>query len=167
MIRSSIADRNAASVFPEPVGAEMSVFLRFFISGHAIPCISVGASNSFLNHDATVTVCHRHTKNLAKHSRSADILVVAAGKPNLIGKEHVSKNQIVIDVGINAIPNEVSPRRDYEERPRNIRNILVGDVNFAEVSKIVKAISPVPGGAGPMTVASLFENLLEAYNHQN
>src|SRR3990167_8014661 len=121
---------------------------------------------AFLNRDATVTVCHRHTKDLAKHTKSADILIVAAGKPNLIGKEHVSKNQIVIDVGINAIPNEVSPRRDYEERPRNIRNILVGDVNFAEVSKIVKAISPVPGGAGPMTVASLFENLLEAYKRQ-
>jgi|SRR3990167_8672670 len=121
---------------------------------------------AFLNRNATVTVCHRHTKDLAKHTKSADILIVAAGKPNLIGKEHVSKNQIVIDVGINAIPNEVSPRRDYEERPRNIRNILVGDVNFAEVSKIVKAISPVPGGAGPMTVASLFENLLEAYKHQ-
>ncbi|HLA03780.1 MAG TPA: bifunctional 5,10-methylenetetrahydrofolate dehydrogenase/5,10-methenyltetrahydrofolate cyclohydrolase [Patescibacteria group bacterium] len=118
---------------------------------------------AFLNHDATVTVCHRHTKNLAKHSRSADILVVAAGKPNLIGKEHVHKNQVVIDVGINAVQNEVSPRGHNEERPRST---LVGDVNFAEVSKIVKAISPVPGGAGPMTVASLFENLLEAYNRQ-
>ena len=107
---------------------------------------------AFLNRDATVTVCHRHTKDLAKLTKSADILVIAAGKPNLIGKEHVSKNQVVIDVGINAIPDEDGPRRK-----------LVGDVNFAEVSKIVKAISPVPGGAGPMTVASLFENLLDAY----
>ena len=80
---------------------------------------------------------------------------IGAGKPNLIGKEHVSKNQVVIDVGINAIPDEDGPRHK-----------LVGDVNFEEVSKIVKAISPVPGGAGPMTVASLFENLLEAYNRQ-
>jgi len=111
---------------------------------------------AFLNRNATVTVCHRHTKNLAQITKSADILVFAAGKPNLIGKEHVSKNQVVIDVGINAIPNEDGPRHK-----------LVGDVNFAEVSKIVKAISPVPGGAGPMTVASLFENLLEAHRYQN
>ena len=107
---------------------------------------------AFLNRDATVTVCHRHTRNLKQETRNADILIVATGKPNLIGKEHVSKNQVVIDVGINAIENEDGPRHK-----------LVGDVNFAEVSKIVKAISPVPGGAGPMTVASLFENLLEAY----
>src|SRR3989338_3138951 len=110
---------------------------------------------AFLNRDATVTVCHRHTKDLAKLTKSADILIVAAGKPNLIGKEHVSKNQVVIDVGINAIENENGPHHK-----------LVGDVNFEEVSKIVKAISPVPGGAGPMTVASLFENLLEAYKRQ-
>jgi len=110
---------------------------------------------AFLNRNATVTVCHRHTKDLAKHTKSADILIVAAGKPNLIGKEHVSKNQVVVDVGINAIENEDGPRHK-----------LVGDVNFEEVSKIVKAISPVPGGAGPMTVASLFENLLEAYKNQ-
>jgi len=123
---------------------------------------------AFLNRDATVTVCHRHTKDLAKHTKSADILIVAAGKPNLIGKEHVSKNQVVIDVGINAIENE--PARDASQSDAGgdgPRHKLVGDVNFAEVSKIVKAISPVPGGAGPMTVASLFENLLEAYNHQN
>ena len=110
---------------------------------------------AFLNRDATVTICHRHTKNLAQITKSADILVVAAGKPNLIGKEHVSKNQVVIDVGINAIENEDGPRHK-----------LVGDVNFVEVSKIVKSISPVPGGTGPMTVASLFENLLTAYTHQ-
>src|SRR3990167_10125468 len=123
---------------------------------------------AFLNRNATVTVCHRHTKDLAKHTKSADILIVAAGKPNLIGKDHVSKNQVVIDVGINAIENE--PARDASQSDAGgdgPRHKLVGDVNFAEVSKIVKAISPVPGGAGPMTVASLFENLLEAYNHQN
>src|SRR3989338_10961539 len=65
---------------------------------------------AFLNRNATVTVCHRHTKNLAQITKSADILIVAAGKPNLIGKEHVSKNQVVIDVGINAIEND--PARD-------------------------------------------------------
>ena len=110
---------------------------------------------ALLNRDATVTVCHKHTRNLKQETRNADILIVAAGKPNLIGKEHVHKNQVVIDVGINAIENEDGPH--YK---------LVGDVNFVEVSKIVKSISPVPGGAGPMTVASLFENLLKAYTRQ-
>ena len=110
---------------------------------------------ALLNRDATVTVCHKHTRNLKQETRNADILIVAAGKPNLIGKEHVHKNQVVIDVGINAIENEDGPRHK-----------LVGDVNFVEVSKIVKSISPVPGGPGPMTVASLFENLLTAYTHQ-
>ena len=130
---------------------------------------------AFLNRDATVTVCHSHTKNLAQITKSADILVVAAGKPNLIGKEHVSKNQIVVDVGINAIeqveqgPSLKTGTQLQELQGRSLPNSpkLVGDVNFEEVSKIVKSISPVPGGAGPMTVASLFENLLEAYNSQS
>src|SRR3989338_5361254 len=90
---------------------------------------------AFLNLDATVTVCHKATKNLPQHTKAADILVVATGKPNLIGKEHVTQGQIVIDVGINAIENENSSRHK-----------LVGDVNFVEVEPIVAAITPVPGG---------------------
>lgn len=120
---------------------------------------------AFLQRDATVTICHKATKNLPAYTKAADIIAVAAGKPNLIGKEHVTKNQTVIDIGINAVENgdedsplgvsgEVSPRK------------LVGDVNFSEVEPIVKAITPVPGGVGPMTVASLFQNLLEAYKRQ-
>ncbi len=103
-----------------------------------------------LKHDATVTICHSKTKKLREETRKADILIVAAGKPNLITKNYVSKNQVVIDVGINILGHEK----------------LVGDVDFKNVSKIVKAISPVPGGVGPMTVASLFENLLRAYELQ-
>jgi len=100
---------------------------------------------AFLNRDATVTVCHSKTKNLATITKTADILISAVGKINLITKNHVGKNQVVIDVGINAADKK-----------------LKGDVNFGEVKKIVGAISPVPGGAGPMTVASLFQNLLDA-----
>lgn len=110
---------------------------------------------AFLMRDATVTICHKATKNLPAYTKTADIIVVATGKPNLIGKEHVTKGQIVIDVGINAVENEDSSHRK-----------LVGDVNFAEVSPIVEAITPVPGGVGPMTVASLFQNLLQAYGNQ-
>ena len=104
---------------------------------------------ALLEKNATVTVCHKQTKDLKKETRQADIIVVAAGKPGLITPKHVSKNQVVIDVGITA---------------RN--NKLFGDVDFKKVSKVVKAISPVPGGVGPMTVASLFQNLLEAHSLQ-
>ncbi len=104
---------------------------------------------ALLNLNATVTVCHSQTKNLKLETRNADILIVATGKPNLITAEHVSPGQVVIDVGINVLANS--------------QKNLVGDVKFDEVAKIVDAITPVPGGIGPMTVASLFENLLKAY----
>src|SRR3989344_5095581 len=94
-------------------------------------------SLAFLNRDATVTICHRHTKNLAQITKSADILVVAAGKPNLIGKEHVSKNQVVIDVGINAIEQlkqglslKTGALLQGQSLFRSLK--LVGDVNFRE-----------------------------------
>lgn len=119
---------------------------------------------AFLNADATVTVCHKKTINLKLETRNADILVVAVGKPNTITKEHVKAGQVVVDVGINVqdeVQDEVEPR--YEVQPR----ILIGDVDFDAVSKIVAAITPVPGGVGPMTVASLFQNLLEACLFQN
>ena len=129
---------------------------------------------ALVNLDATVTICHSRTKKLPEKTKNADILIVAAGKPNLITKNHVSQNQTVIDVGINAVnqnhlrgvgsfTSEVKSNKPESELPSTR---LVGDVDFAEVSKIVAAISPVPGGIGPMTVASLFENLLEAYNKQ-
>ncbi len=105
---------------------------------------------ALLSRGATVTVCHKQTKDLKKETLQAEILVVAAGHPKLITKNHVSKGAVVVDVGINILKNKK----------------LVGDVDFPNVSKLTKAISPVPGGVGPMTVASLFENLLEAYRLQ-
>lgn len=104
---------------------------------------------ALLNRKATVLLCGRDTKNLAKETRAADILIVAAGHPNLITAKHVKKGQIVIDIGINVI---------YKKGKRKI----VGDVDFEKVKKIVKAITPVPGGVGPLTIACLFENLLKA-----
>lgn len=125
---------------------------------------------AMLNQDATVTICHSKTKDLKTETKNADILIVAIGKPNLIGKEHVSPNQVVIDVGINVIEPKATPLRQTttELRPGlEPARKLIGDVNFDEVSKTVSAITPVPGGVGPMTVASLFENLLDAYKKQN
>ena len=129
-----------------------------------------------LNKNATVTICHSKTQDLPAITKTADILIVAAGQPKLITKDHVGKNQVVIDVGINVIKSH-SNLRGYDTPTSQVDKIqpeseptdrkLVGDVDFDSVSKVVAAISPVPGGIGPMTVASLFQNLLQAYIHQN
>lgn len=131
---------------------------------------------AFLNRDATVTICHSKTRNLKQETKNCDILVVAAGKPKLITKDHISKGQVVIDVGINVIENKqsfstnkrsaFSVQRLAKPETEPPAHKLVGDVDFESVAKIVAAISPVPGGCGPMTVASLFENLLIAYRRQ-
>ena len=121
---------------------------------------------AFLNRNATVTICHKETRNLKLETRNADILVVAVGKPNLITKDHVRRGQVIVDVGINVVDNQqttndkrlmTKPESEIADRK------IVGDVDFEKVEKIVSAITPVPGGIGPMTVASLFENLLLAY----
>ena len=107
--------------------------------------VLVGRSLSqlLINNNATVTVCHSKTEDLAKITQSADIVITATGCPNLITTKHVKKNQVIIDVGITSTGE-----------------LLVGDVDFKNVSKKVAYITPVPGGVGPMTVLSLFENLL-------
>ena len=103
-------------------------------------------SNLLTNYNATVTVCHSHTKNLADYTKNADILIVAVGKANFITKDMVKNNSIIIDVGINRIDNK-----------------LCGDVDYNEVINKVKYITPVPGGVGQMTVAMLGYNILKAY----
>lgn len=131
-------------------------FYKIPIEGKKVTVIGrsllVGAPTAlaFLNRNATVTVCHSKTKNLKNEVKGADIVVVAIGRPKFITKRFVKRGQTIIDVGITRIH----------------KNIF-GDVDFLPVSKIVKAMSPVPGGIGPMTVVSLFENLLLAYKRQN
>lgn len=98
-----------------------------------------------LQENATVTICHSKTKNLAEHTKNADILVAAVGKPKLIKKDMVKKGAIVIDVGINRTPFG-----------------LVGDVDFENVKEVAGYITPVPGGVGPMTIAMLLDNTLKA-----
>lgn len=99
-----------------------------------------------LNKNATVTICHSKTIKLEEVTKKADILVVAIGKPKFIKKEMVKEGAIVIDVGIN----------------RGQDGKLCGDVDFEEVSKIAKYITPVPGGIGPMTIAMLMNNIVKA-----
>jgi methylenetetrahydrofolate dehydrogenase (NADP+)/methenyltetrahydrofolate cyclohydrolase len=102
--------------------------------------------------NATVTVCHTHTKNMAEITRQADILIAAIGRPNVITADMVKEGAVVIDVGINRV-DDASRRRGYR---------LVGDVDFAAVSEKAAAITPVPGGVGPMTIAMLLVNTLTA-----
>lgn len=103
--------------------------------------------------NATVTYCHSRTPDLANHTRQADILIAAIGKPHFVDKSMVKPGAIVIDVGINRIPDE--------SRKSGFR--LVGDVNFEEVAPVSSHITPVPGGVGPMTVAMLMKNTIKAF----
>lgn len=106
--------------------------------------------------NATVTVCHSQTRNLAGVCSSADILVTAIGLPNYVTPNHVKEGAVVIDVGMNRVHDP--------DRPKGYR--LVGDVDFENVSKKVKAITPVPGGVGPMTIAMLMYNTINASRFQ-
>lgn len=102
--------------------------------------------NLFLDKDATVTICHSKTVNLKEITKMTDILVVAVGKKDLITKDMVKDNAIIIDVGINRVNDK-----------------LYGDVDYDNIKDIVSYITPVPGGVGPMTRVMLLSNVLEAY----
>ena len=118
-------------------------------------CVVIGRSNIvgkpmamlMLHKNATVTICHSRTKNLAEVCRAADILIVAIGRAKFVGPDMVKPGAVVIDVGM-----------DRDENGK-----LCGDVDFAAVEPVASAITPVPGGVGPMTIAMLLENTLEAY----
>ena len=103
-----------------------------------------------LNKNATVTICHSKTKNIAEITKEADILIAALGKPKFVKENMVKENAVVIDVGIN----------------RNEEGKLVGDVDFENVSKKASYITPVPGGVGPMTIAMLMNNVVKATKMQ-
>jgi methylenetetrahydrofolate dehydrogenase (NADP+) / methenyltetrahydrofolate cyclohydrolase len=102
--------------------------------------------------DATVTVVHSRSKNLEEITRSADILVAAIGHPHFVKADHIREGAVVIDVGINRVEDN-NDKRGYR---------LVGDVAFDEVAPKAKAITPVPGGVGPMTIAMLLSNTVKA-----
>lgn len=102
--------------------------------------------------NATVTVCHTRTKDLASHTRQADILIAAAGRPNTITADMVKDGVVVIDVGVNRI-EDATKEKGYR---------LVGDVDFEAVKEKARLITPVPGGVGPMTITMLLYNTVEA-----
>ncbi|MBP3591513.1 MAG: bifunctional methylenetetrahydrofolate dehydrogenase/methenyltetrahydrofolate cyclohydrolase FolD [Clostridia bacterium] len=121
-------------------------------------CVILGRSNIvgkpmahlMLEANATVTVCHSRTKNLSEITRQADILVVAIGKPKFVRADMIKPGAVVIDVGINRMPD----------------GTLAGDVDTAEAEAVASAITPVPGGVGPMTIAVLMKNTLTAAKKQ-
>jgi len=102
--------------------------------------------------DATVTVAHSRSKNLAAITRSAEIVIAAVGRPHFLGADHIGEGAVVIDVGINRIDDPTSPKGTR----------LVGDVDYDAVAEKCAAITPVPGGVGPMTIAMLMANTVQA-----
>ena len=137
----------------------MKMFEEYNINLTEKNAVVIGRSNivgkpmaqCLLNKNATVTICHSKTKNIGKITKTADIIVSAVGKINMVTKEMVKPGAVVIDVGMN----------------RNEEGKLVGDVDFEDVSKVSSYITPVPGGVGPMTIAMLLNNVVKATKLQN
>lgn len=123
------------------------------------PYLSLPGMSAASLGDATVTICHSKTRDLKSICLTADIIIVAAGCPKLLTADMVKKGTVVIDVGINRveITNANANAKAYK---------LVGDVDFENVSKKASFITPVPGGVGPMTIVSLLQNTLQAYQRQ-
>jgi methylenetetrahydrofolate dehydrogenase (NADP+)/methenyltetrahydrofolate cyclohydrolase len=139
----------------------MELIKRYQIETIGKHCVIVGASRLvgaplalMMSNDAkaTVTVCHKYTKDLASHTKEADILVVAVGKPGLITADMVKEGVVVIDVGTTLVP-DATKKTGFK---------LSGDVVYDEVANKASFITPVPGGVGPMTIASLMINTLKA-----
>ena len=132
----------------------MQLFDEYNINVEGKDVVIIGRSNIvgkpmallLIQKRATVQVCNTRTKDMREKLKNADIVISAAGVPNLIGKEDVKKGAVVIDVGINRVEGKIC-----------------GDVNFEEVKDIASYITPVPGGVGPMTIASLMKNTLKSY----
>ncbi|MDD5936625.1 MAG: bifunctional methylenetetrahydrofolate dehydrogenase/methenyltetrahydrofolate cyclohydrolase FolD [Clostridiales bacterium] len=147
----SIGQKGFVSCTPAGV---IQLLKRSGISIEGKECVVLGRSNIvgkpmallLLRENGTVTICHSKTKDLKEVTKRADILVVAIGKPRFIGKEYIKEGAVVIDVGIH----------------RDENNKLCGDVDFDDVVDHVSAITPVPGGVGPMTIAMLMNNCVES-----
>jgi len=138
----------------ETAGKHVVVVGRSNIVGKPIANIML-QKEKFAN--SIVTVCHTAAKDLSVYTKQADILIAAVGRPNVITKDMVKEGVVVIDVGINSVPDENSPK-GYK---------LVGDVDFDSVSQVASYITPVPGGVGPMTIAMLLANTLKSFRQFN
>lgn len=150
-----------SAILPATTRAVLTMLSHYDIGVSGKNIVVIGRSTlvgkptalALTNRGATVTLCHSGTENLAYHTLDADIVVSATGSPRLIGSHHVRPKQVIVDVGTTFIKDE-----EVEK--------LKGDVDFDAVSPMVAAISPVPGGVGPLTVSSLFQNLFDAYSRK-
>lgn len=131
----------------QTVGAHCVVVGRSNIVGKPMAALLVQPGA-----DATVTVCHSRTRDLATHTRLADIVIAAAGRARLVTGDMIKPGAVVVDVGMNRVP-DAADRRGYK---------LVGDVDFESAREVASLITPVPGGVGPMTIAMLLENTVQA-----
>ena len=138
----------------ETSGANVVVLGRSMIVGKPLALLLMKKGEGS---DATVTVAHSRTNNLAEVTRGADILIAAIGRPNFVTADHVKDGAVVIDVGINRV-EDASRKSGYR---------LVGDVDFENVAPKCRAITPVPGGVGPMTIALLMANTIQACKQQS
>jgi methylenetetrahydrofolate dehydrogenase (NADP+)/methenyltetrahydrofolate cyclohydrolase len=129
-------------------GKKVAVFGRSRLVGHPV-------AKLLEIEGAQVSVCHSKTINAQKISKESDIVIVAIGKPKLINSQYVKNGAVVIDVGINSVKGTV-----FEEEIPGRK--VIGDVDYNDVKALVSAISPVPGGVGPMTVLSLFDNVISS-----
>ena len=146
-----------------PLGVQ-ELLVRYGVSTAGQDVVIIGRSNivgkpmaallvqSGVGGDCTVTICHSRTRDLASHTRRADIVISAIGKPEAITGDMIRPGAVVIDVGINRVPDD-SVSRGYR---------LVGDVHYESASQVASVISPVPGGVGPMTIAMLLKNTVRA-----
>jgi len=137
-----------------PSGKNVVILGRGFLVGKPLATMLAAKSDQA---NATVTLCHTGTRDIASHTRRADIIVAAMGKPFFLTADMVKPGAVVIDVGTNEIndPNHPKGKR------------LVGDVDFDRVKEVAGAISPVPGGVGPMTIAALLKNTVKACKHRH
>lgn len=150
-----------------PAGVQ-ELLVRTGVDARGMECVIIGRSNivgkpmaALLMQDraganATVTVCHRHTRDLSEHTRRADLVIAAAGRPKVLTREMVKPGAVVIDVGINRV-RDPAAKSGYR---------IVGDVDFDGVREVASRITPVPGGVGPMTIAMLLRNTVKAATAQ-
>jgi methylenetetrahydrofolate dehydrogenase (NADP+)/methenyltetrahydrofolate cyclohydrolase len=132
-----------------PSGKDVVILGRGFLVGRPL---SVMLSMKAGNANATVTLCHTGTPNASAHTRRADFVIVGMGRARFLTGDMIKPGAVVVDVGTNEIPDPSHPKGKR----------LVGDVDFESVSKVAGAITPVPGGVGPMTITALLKNTLKA-----
>ncbi len=142
------------TIYPATPKGIMTLLKTYEIPIQGAHAVVIGRSNIvgfpvarlLMDQGATITVCHTKTKDLAFHTKQADIIIASAGRPELLTKDMIKPGAVVVDVGVNRVDGK-----------------LVGDVNFAGVSEVASYLSPVPRGVGPMTINALMENTYELY----